>query len=71
MNENFTPAHQKLFQVLDKINSSPFSEELMTEGHEALDEAVAENQRLQDSIHQASTAMRNARQCNQGETAGQ
>jgi hypothetical protein len=35
----------------------------MQEGNEALDQAVEENQRLQDSIHSASNAMRNARQC--------
>jgi hypothetical protein len=69
MSENFTPAQQKLFQALDKIATSPYSEELMNEGREALDEAVAENQRLQDSIHQASNVMRTARQCHQLENS--
>lgn len=68
--ENFTPAQQKLFNFLDKLGTSVYSDELMAEGHEALDEAVEENQRLQDSIQQTSDAMRNARQCNQGEIGG-
>jgi hypothetical protein len=71
MSENFTPAQQKLFSFLDKLATSPYSDELIAEGHQALDEAVEENQRLQDSIHQTSNAMRNARQCSQGEITGQ
>ncbi len=59
----FTPAEQNLLNFLDKLATSPYSPELMQEGNEALDQAVEENQRLQDSIHSASNAMRNARQC--------
>ncbi len=58
-----TPAQQNLLHFLDKLATSPYSPELMQEGNEALDQAVKENQRLQDSIHSASNAMRNARQC--------
>jgi hypothetical protein len=58
-----TPAEQNLLNFLDKLATSPYSPELMQEGNEALDQAVKENQRLQDSIHSASNAMRNARQC--------
>ncbi|HEY9834833.1 MAG TPA: hypothetical protein V6D26_30045 [Stenomitos sp.] len=48
---------------LDKLATSPYSPELMQEGNQVLDAAVEENQRFQDSIHSASNAMRNARQC--------
>jgi hypothetical protein len=59
----FTPAEQKLLNFLDKLATSPYSTQLMEEGNRVLDAAVEENQRLQDSIHSASNAMRNARQC--------
>lgn len=59
----FTPAEQKLLNFLDKLATSPYSPELMQEGNRVLDAAVEENQRLIDSIHSASNAMRNARQC--------
>jgi hypothetical protein len=58
-----TPAQQNLLNFLDKLATSPYSPELMQEGNEALDQAVEENQRLQDSIHSASNAMRNAQNC--------
>jgi hypothetical protein len=58
-----TPAEQNLLNFLDKLATSPYSAQLMEEGNRVLDEAVEENQRLQDSIHSASNAMRNARQC--------
>jgi hypothetical protein len=35
----------------------------MLEGNQVLDAAVEENQRLQDSIHSTSNAMRSVRQC--------
>jgi hypothetical protein len=49
-----TPAQQNLMNFLDKLATSSYSPELMDEGYRALDEAVQENQRLQDSISQAS-----------------
>jgi hypothetical protein len=58
-----TPGQQNLLTFLNKLATSPYSPELIQEGNEALDRAVEENQRLQDSIHSASNAMRNARQC--------
>ena len=58
-----TPAQQNLMNFLDKLATSPYSPELMQEGNQVLDAAVEENQRLIDSIHSASNAMRNARQC--------
>jgi transcription initiation factor IIF auxiliary subunit len=58
-----TPAEQKLLNFLDKLATSPYSTQLMEEGNRVLDAAVEENQRLQDSIHQASNAMRSAQQC--------
>ncbi len=58
---NLTPTQQNLLNYLDKLATSPYSPELMQEGYQALDAAVDENQRLQDSIHEASNAMRNAR----------
>jgi hypothetical protein len=58
-----TPAQQNLMNFLDKLATSPYSPELMQEGNQVLDAAVEENQRFQDSIHSASNAMRNARQC--------
>ncbi len=58
-----TPAQQNLLKFLDKLASSPYSPELMQEGYQALDAAVEENQRLLDSIHSTSNAMRSVRQC--------
>lgn len=58
-----TPAEQNLLNFLDKLATSPYSPELMQEGNQVLDAAVEENQRLQESIHSASNAMRNVRQC--------
>jgi hypothetical protein len=61
--QGLTPAQQQLMDYLDKLATSPYSPELMQEGYQALDAAVEENQRLTDSIHSASNAMRSARQC--------
>lgn len=64
MNEpQLTPAQQALSYYLDKLASSPYSPELIQEGNQILDAAVEEHQRLQDSIHSTSNAMRNAQQC--------
>jgi hypothetical protein len=57
-----TPAQKKLMDFLDKLASSPYSPELMQQGHEVLDAAVVENQQLQDNIHRASNAMRSDQQ---------
>jgi hypothetical protein len=58
-----TPAQQNLMSFLDKLASSPYSPGLMQEGNQVLDAAVKENQRLLDSIHSTSNAMRSVRQC--------
>lgn len=60
-NPQLTPAQQDLMNFLDKLATSPYSPELMQEGNRVLDAAVEENQRLQDSIHTCSNAMRNAK----------
>ena len=52
-----TPAQQNLLNFLDKLNSSPYSPALMQEGNQALDEAVEENRRLQESIHEVDSAI--------------
>jgi len=52
-----TPAEQKLMNFLDKLATSEYSPQLMEEGYSALDEAVEENQRLQDSITTASKSL--------------
>ena len=65
MAEQLTPAQQNLLNFLDKLATSPYSPDLITEGNQVLDAAVEENQRLQDSIHSASNAMRNVQQCAQ------
>jgi hypothetical protein len=57
------PAQQNLLNFLDKLATSPYSPELIAEGNQLLDAAVEENQRLSDSIHQTSNAMRNAKNC--------
>jgi hypothetical protein len=54
-----TPAQQNLLNFLDKLATSPYSPALMQEGDEALDQAVEENRRLQESIHQTSSALAN------------
>ncbi len=63
MKPELTPAQQDLMDFLDKLTSSPYSPELMEQGNQALDAAVAENQQLQENIHRVSNAMRNARRC--------
>lgn len=52
-----TPAQQKLSDFLDKLASSPYSPQLMQEGNRALDEAVEESRRLQESINEADAAI--------------
>ncbi len=56
-----TPTQQNLLTYLDKLAIAPYSPELMEEGYQALDAAVQEAQSLQESIHEASHAMRNAK----------
>ena len=63
MTSPLTPAQQALMDYLDKLATTPYSPELMQEGNQILDAAVEEHQRLQNSIHSASNAMRNAQQC--------
>ena len=52
-----TPAQQALMDFLNKLATTPYSPALMDEGYQALDAAVEENQRLQDSITDASKAI--------------
>ncbi len=54
-----TPAQQNLMAFLDKLASSPYSPQLMEEGNEALDQAVEEHRRLEESIHETSSAIAN------------
>jgi hypothetical protein len=54
-----TPAQQNLMNFLDKLASSPYSPALIQEGNEALDQAVEEHRRLEESIHQTSSAISN------------
>jgi hypothetical protein len=61
MEPQLTPAQQNLMDFLNKLAIAPYSPELMQEGNQALDAAVAETQQLQENIHRASNAMRNAR----------
>jgi hypothetical protein len=63
MKPELTPAQQNLMEFLDKLATSPYSPQLMQEGHKVLDAAVAETQQLQENIHRASNAMKNARRC--------
>jgi hypothetical protein len=56
-----TPAQQHLMDFLNKLATTPATNELLAEGYQALDAAVEENQRLQESIANTATAMRNAR----------
>jgi hypothetical protein len=52
-----TPAQQTLMNFLDKLATAPYSTELMAEGNQALDAAVEEHRRLEESIHQTSSAI--------------
>ena len=52
-----TPAEQNLMNFLDKLAVSPVTNELLAEGYSALDKAIEENQRLQDSITTASKSL--------------
>ncbi len=61
MEPELTPAQQNLMDFLNKLAIAPYSPELMQEGNQVLDAAVAETQQLQENIHRASNAMRNAR----------
>ncbi|MEW5859271.1 MAG: hypothetical protein AB1861_18115 [Cyanobacteriota bacterium] len=56
---DLTPAQQNLLNFLDKLNSSSYSPALMQAGSQALDEAVEEKRRLQESIHEADAAIAN------------
>ncbi|HEY9706962.1 MAG TPA: hypothetical protein V6D48_02030 [Oculatellaceae cyanobacterium] len=56
-----TPAQQNLMDFLNRLATTPATNELLAEGYQALDAAVEENQRLQESIADTATAMRNAR----------
>jgi hypothetical protein len=56
---SLTPAQQNLLNFLDKLASSPYSPALIQEGNEALDQAVEEHRRLEESIHQTSSAISN------------
>jgi hypothetical protein len=52
-----TPAQQTLLNFLDQLATSPYSPQLMEEGNQALDEAVEEYRRLQESINEAGSAI--------------
>jgi len=54
---NLTPAQQTLVNFLDKLATAPYSPELITEGNQALDAAVEEHRRLEETIHQTSSAI--------------
>jgi hypothetical protein len=62
MKPELTPAQQNLMNFLDRLATSPYSPQLMQEGNQILDAAVAETQQLQENIHRASNAMRSAQQ---------
>jgi hypothetical protein len=62
MEPGLTPAQQALAQFLNKLAIAPYSPQLMEEGNQVLDAAVAETQQLQDNIHRASNALRNVQQ---------
>ncbi len=62
MANELTPTQQNLMDFLDKLATSPYSPQLMNEGYQALDAAVEETQQLQENIHRASNALRNAQQ---------
>ncbi len=61
--QELTPTQQKLMDFLNKLAIEPYSPQLMEEGNQFLDAAVAETQQLQENIHRASNAIRNARRC--------
>jgi hypothetical protein len=63
MKPGLTPDQQNLMQFLNKLASSPYSVELMQEGNQILDSAVAEVQELQQNIDRVSNAVRTARRC--------
>jgi hypothetical protein len=54
---NLTPAQQSLMDFLNKLATAPYSPELMAEGNQALDAAVEEHRRLEETIHQTSSAI--------------
>lgn len=57
MADHLTPAQQTLLNFLDKLATSSYSPQLMEEGNQALDEAVEEYRRLQESINEAGAAI--------------
>ena len=52
-----TPAQQNLMNFLDKLATSPYSPELMQKGNKAQDQAVEENRRCSESIHETQSAI--------------
>jgi glutaminase len=63
MEPGLTPAQQNLMDFLNKLAIAPYSPQLMEEGNQVLDAAVAETQQLQENIHRTANAMRNQRRC--------
>ncbi len=63
MSDYLTPAQQALLDYLNKLATSPYSVELIEEGNQVLDAAVAEHQALTDSIHQTERAISTVKKC--------
>jgi uncharacterized protein YecA (UPF0149 family) len=57
-----TTAQQNLTNFLNKLAIAPYSSQLIEEGNQVLDAAVAEVQQLQENIHRTSNALRNVQQ---------
>lgn len=60
-----TPAQEELMNFLEKLATSPCTHQLMEEGYSALDAAVEESQRLQDSITTASKSLNTTKRENE------
>ena len=50
MSKDFFPAQEKLIKSLEELETANYSQDAMGKVYQALDEAVQENQQLQESI---------------------
>lgn len=62
MSKDFFPAQEKLIKSLEELETANYSQDAMGKAYQALDEAVQENQQLQESIKQTTNTKSNQEQ---------
>jgi hypothetical protein len=59
MSKDFFPAQEKLIKSLEELETANYSQDAMGKVYQALDEAVQENQQLQESIKETTNTKSN------------